>query len=577
MTRARLGDSFLKVGGMAIRRIGQVLVDLGFITDEQLEMLLDEQRQRSGYLLGKLAENLGLITDEQLVQAVAEQWGMQVISLADTVLSPAVLSQITEPMAQMYRVVPISFRNNVLTVAMSDPQNLAVFDELRTFLGYEIRAVVAMERELNEALNRYYSSDNESVESIVANLENDTELAAAAEAAMRAGAIDLTGVEALADSAPVRRLLNMVLLMAIKDHASDMHFEPFEDEFRIRIKADGVLYEIVPPPRHLAFAITTRIKVMANLDIAERRMPQDGRIELSVGGHPVDLRVSVLPTLFGESVVMRILDRSVVSLDLNKVGMDGPTIKAFREVMHRPNGIILVTGPTGSGKTTTLYSALSELNEITEKVITTEDPIEYDIDGIIQVPIDSGIGNTFAACLRAILRQDPDKILVGEIRDLETAEIAVQASLTGHTVFSTLHTNDAPSTITRLRDMGIPPFLITATVEAILAQRLVRRVCLQCREVAVPTSEMLADLELTTADVVGKTFYRGRGCETCNNTGYKGRVGLFELMIINDDLRDMIMRNASRDELRDAARGYRHGDAARRRHEGRVRRTDDHR
>ncbi len=347
-----------------------------------------------------------------------------------------------------------------------------------------------------------------------------------------------------------------MLLLAIKDHASDLHFEPFEDEFRIRIKADGVLYEMVPPPRHLAFAITTRIKVMANLDIAERRMPQDGRIELTVGGHPVDLRVSVLPTMFGESVVMRVLDRSVVSLDLAKVGLDAPTMKEFRVAMNKPNGIVLVTGPTGSGKTTTLYSALSEFNEITEKLITTEDPIEYDIDGIIQVPIDSSIGNSFAACLRAILRQDPDKILVGEIRDLETAEIAVQASLTGHTVFSTLHTNDAPSTITRLRDMGIPPFLITATVEAILAQRLVRRICTQCREEVTPSAEAMQDLQLTPEDIKGKKFYRGKGCDACNNTGYKGRVGLFELMMMNDSLRDLIMQNKSTDELRDSARGY---------------------
>ncbi len=348
-------------------------------------------------MFGKLAESLDLITDEQLVQALAEQWNMQVISLADTALTPQVLSYITEPMAQMYRVIPISFRDNTLTVAMCDPQNLAVHDELRTFLGYEIRSMVATEREITTALNRYYSSNTDSVESLVAGMENDKELQAAAEAAMREGAIDLTSVEALADSAPVRKLLNMVLLLAIKDHASDLHFEPFEDEFRIRIKADGVLYEMVPPPRHLAFAITTRIKVMANLDIAERRVPQDGRIELSVGGHPVDLRVSVLPTMFGESVVMRILDRSVVSLDLQKVGMDAPTLKLFREVMRKPNGIILVTGPTGSGKTTTLYSALSELNEITDKLITTEDPIEYDIDGIVQVPIDASIGNTFAS------------------------------------------------------------------------------------------------------------------------------------------------------------------------------------
>ena len=541
---------------MALRRIGQILVDLGFISDDQLEQLLEEQQQRPGKLLGKLAEDLGYISDEQLAQALAEQWSMKAIHLGDTVISPQVLSYVTEPMAQMYRIVPVSFRDNTLTVAVCDPQNLAVQDELRTFLGYDIRSVVATEREIKAALDRYYSASGESVESLVADMETDKDLAKAAAAANKEGPIDLTNIEALADSAPVRKLLNMVMLLAIKDHASDLHFEPFEDEFRIRIKADGVLYEMVPPPRHLAFAITTRVKVMANLDIAERRLPQDGRIELTVGGHPVDLRVSVLPTMFGESVVMRILDRSVVSLDLGKVGMDAPTLKLFRVVMQKPNGIILVTGPTGSGKTTTLYSALSELNEITDKLITTEDPIEYDIDGIVQVPIDSSIGNTFAACLRAILRQDPDKILVGEIRDLETAEIAVQASLTGHTVFSTLHTNDAPSTITRLRDMGIPPFLITATVEAILAQRLVRRVCANCREVTVPSSEMLADLELTPSDVVGKTFYRGRGCEICNSTGYKGRVGLFELMIMNDDLRDMVMRNASRDDLREAARSY---------------------
>jgi type IV pilus assembly protein PilB len=293
---------------------------------------------------------------------------------------------------------------------------------------------------------------------------------------------------------------------------------------------------------------------MANLDIAERRLPQDGRIELTVGGHPVDLRVSVLPTMFGESVVMRVLDRSVVSLDLNKVGMNQDTLDKFRDAIERPNGIVLVTGPTGSGKTTTLYSALNELNHIQDKLITTEDPVEYDMEGIVQVPIDASIGNTFAQILRAILRQDPDKILVGEIRDLETAEIAVQASLTGHLVFSTLHTNDAPSTIVRLKDMGIPTFLISATVEAILAQRLVRKVCMQCREEYTPPREVLDDLDLTSDMVRGKRFYRGAGCEVCNNTGYKGRVGLFELMVLSNELRDAIMANAQVDELREMAR-----------------------
>ncbi len=540
---------------MAIRRIGQILVDLGFISDEQLELLLEEQQQRPHELLGRIAESMGLITDDQLAQALAEQMGMQAVSLADVVIPPQVLQYVTEPMAQLYRIIPLSFRDNTLTIAMCDPQKIQILDELRNFLGYDIRAVVATERDIMAALDRYYSSQ-ESVESLISEMEEDEELAKAAAVAEREGAFDLTSVEALADAAPVRKLLNMVLLLAIKDHASDLHFEPFEQEFKIRIKADGVLYEMVPPPRHLAFAITTRIKVMANLDIAERRLPQDGRIELTVGGHPVDLRVAVLPTMFGESVVMRVLDRSVVKLDLNAVGMNTETLRRFREVINKPNGIILVTGPTGSGKTTTLYSALNELNRIEDKIITTEDPVEYDLEGIVQVPIDPDIGNTFAHCLRSILRQDPDKILVGEIRDTETAEIAVQASLTGHTVFSTLHTNDAPSTVARLRDMGIPPFLITATLEAILAQRLVRRICVHCRSEVRPSSEMLAELQLTHADVQDKKFYRGKGCEACNNTGYKGRVGLFELMVMNDELRDMIMRNASTDELRDKARSY---------------------
>ncbi|MEM7808617.1 MAG: ATPase, T2SS/T4P/T4SS family [Planctomycetota bacterium] len=541
---------------MAMRKIGQILVDMGVIDDEQLDLLVDEQKQQPGQLIGRVAIDMGLIQEDQLVQALAEQMSLQTVAVNEVTIKKEVLGMVTEPMAQMYRIVPVDFDGDTLTVAMCDPQNLSVQDELRTFLGFNVRVLVTAESQMTQALERYYGENIESVESIVESLEEDADLAAAAAALEAEGPIDLTSVEALADSAPVRKLLNMVLLLAIKDHASDLHFEPFEDEFRIRIKADGVLYEMVPPPRHLAFAITTRIKVMANLDIAERRLPQDGRIELTVGGHPVDLRVSVLPTIFGESVVMRVLDRSVVSLDLGKVGMDDETMATFRDAIKKPNGIVLVTGPTGSGKTTTLYSALSELNTIEDKLITTEDPIEYDIEGIVQVPIDSSVGNTFAQCLRAILRQDPDKILVGEIRDLETAEIAVQASLTGHLVFSTLHTNDAPSTITRLKDMGVPTFLITATVEAILAQRLVRRVCKQCREQYEPSREVLADLELTPEDIRGKKFYRGAGCEVCNNTGYKGRVGLFELMEMNNELREMIMANCQTEELREAARKH---------------------
>ncbi len=540
---------------MAPRRIGQILVDLGFLTDDQLEVVLEEQEQQPGALLGKIAEDMQLITDEQLIQALAEQMSMQTISLEDITLDAEVLEKVSETMAQLYRIIPIKFENDTLTVATCDPQNLTIQDELRTFLGYEIVMIVATERDVLQTISRHYDSEAESVEKLVAELAADEELKAAI-SALESEKFNITDAEALADSAPVRKLLNMVMLLAIKDHASDIHFEPFEDEFRIRIKAEGVLYEMVPPPRHLAFAITTRIKVMADLDIAERRMPQDGRIELMVGGHPVDLRVSVLPTIFGESVVMRILDRSVVNLSLENVGMDESMLGSFRSAIDRPNGIVLVTGPTGSGKTTTLYSSLTELNDIKDKLITTEDPVEYDIDGIVQIPIDTDVGVTFAGCLRAILRQDPDTILVGEIRDLETAEIAIQAALTGHLVFSTLHTNDAPSTVTRLKDMGIQPFMICATVEAILAQRLVRRICTKCREETKVTTSMLHDLGMTKEEAAGKKYFKGTGCDQCNNTGYKGRIALFELMVLNDKLREMILSNASTDELRDEAMRY---------------------
>ena len=538
---------------MAARKLGQILVDLLYITDDHLEMLVEEQAQNPGQMIGQVAQEMGLITDEQLIEALGEQFNLKTIDIEGFTPPEDTRELVSNEMAQLYRVIPLQLQDGVLTVASCDPQNIAMQDELRRFLGVDIRLRVASEAQVLKSINKHFNDDTESIEAVIKGLEEDDELKAATEILGGDGPIKIDDVNELVDSAPVRKLLNMVLLLAIKDHASDIHFEPFEDEFRIRIKADGVLYEMVPPPRHLAFAITTRIKVMANLNISERRMPQDGRIELTIGGHPVDLRVSVMPTLFGESVVCRVLDRSVVSLDLNNVGMPPEIMADFREVMERPNGIILVTGPTGSGKTTTLYSALSELNKVDEKIVTTEDPVEYDIDGIVQIPINHEIGVTFASALRAILRQDPDKILVGEIRDLETAEIAVQASLTGHTVFSTLHTNDAPSTVTRMKDMGVPTFLITATVEAILAQRLVRRICPECREETDPSEEMLLELRIDPKKVKGKKVFRGAGCSTCNNTGYKGRIGLFELMIMDDELREMINEDANSDELRTRA------------------------
>jgi type IV pilus assembly protein PilB len=533
------------------RRMGQVLVDLGYIDEDQLWEILDEAKN-AGVPIGQAALSRALITEPQLLQALAEQFGLRLLTPEDLKPTSEALAAVNETMASVSKVLPLTYKDNVLTVAVGDPvAGLPGLDTLRSFLGIgEVVACLAPPAAIAEVLARCYLGKEESIMDIISALQEDD-----GEGGRRnESSIDLDSLIEMQEAAPVRKLLNMVMLLAIKDRASDIHFEPFEDEYKIRMRCDGVMYEMVPPPRHLAMAISTRIKVMSNLDIAERRLPQDGRIELNVGGNSVDMRVSILPTLFGESAVIRVLDRGNVGLDLNRVGMDTQIMGPFRELIQKPNGITLVTGPTGSGKTTTLYSALSELNEVTEKIITCEDPVEYDIDGIIQVPINSEIGVTFANVLRAILRQDPDKILVGEIRDLETAQIAVQAALTGHMVFSTLHTNDAPSTITRLRDMGLEPFLITATVEGILAQRLVRRICEDCRTEFEPSDELMMELQMKRNEAGGKKFFYGRGCDRCNNTGYKSRMGLYELVIMNDELRDLVSSGASTDQLRNACR-----------------------
>lgn len=533
---------------MAQRKLGQILVDLGYLTEDQLWDVLEEQKQSPGEVIGQVAVRMGLVDESQITESLAEQWGMPVINLPETNIPAKMLEIVPQTMAEIYKIVPISVKNDVLTVAMADPQNVEALDDLRNFLGYDVRGAVSTPHDIEEAIAKYYADREESIEDVISGIDNDED------EDEFDGKYTLGTAEEDADSQPIRKLLNMVLLLAIKDQASDIHFEPFEDEFKIRVKADGVLYEMVPPPRHLANAIVTRIKVMSDLDIAERRMPQDGRIELNVAGNPVDLRVSVLPTLFGEAVVMRILDRTVVQLDLDKIGMDANTLSRFRSMINRPNGIVLVTGPTGSGKTTTLYSALSELNDIETKIITTEDPIEYDIDGLLQIPVNPDIGVTFASVLRAILRHDPDKILVGEIRDTETADIAVQSALTGHLVFSTLHTNDAPTAITRLLDMDVPSFLITATVEAVLAQRLVRKICTECRTEFDPSDDLLMELQLPIEQARQYKFYYGKGCGRCSNSGYKGRCGIYELIDITDEIRDLISESASIDDIRNAAR-----------------------
>jgi type IV pilus assembly protein PilB len=524
------------------------MLNLGLITEDQFTMIRNKQDE-TNEKFGQVAIKLGYINGEMLTQALAEQQGMRTVQLqADNLNVPkAAIDLVPETMCTLYKIFPVGFEDKILTVAMADPSNVAALDDLRNMLSVQdVHAVVASEAEIDACIAATFSGKGESIEDIVRGIENDQELMAGAG---RQGSIDLDSLEEIADAAPVRKLINMVLLMAIRDRASDIHLEPFEDEFRMRYRADGVMMELVPPPRHLAAAISSRIKVMANLDIAERRVPQDGRIELTVGGNPVDLRVSVLPTMFGEAIVMRILDRSVVKLDLNNIGMPPKLLSTFKLMIEKPHGIVLVTGPTGSGKTTTLYSALNLLNTIDVKIITSEDPIEYDIDGIVQAPVNPDIGVTFASILRAVLRQDPDIILVGEIRDFETAQIAVQSSLTGHLVFSTLHTNDAPSSVTRLMDMGVPPFLLTATLEGILAQRLVRKICSNCRQEFQPSLEMQMELGLTPELTRGRKFFQGRGCDRCNNTGFKGRNGVFELFEITDQIRQMILDGATRDQL----------------------------
>jgi type IV pilus assembly protein PilB len=535
------------------RPLGRILIKMGKVTRAQVSEALELQKKKRGPL-GQLMIEMGFIDEQVVNRALAAQVGMETITLADIDIDKSVIDLIPSQMAQAYRIVPTSYDrdSNTLEVALASPDNFQATDDLKTLMGYNVIARITTSDDMTEALNRYYPEESaETISDLVAEMGADEEVS---RLAGRGESIDLDELRAAAEASPVKKLVNLVLLQAIRDKASDIHFEPFEDEFKMRYRIDGVLFEMVPPPKYVAMAISSRIKVMANLDIAERRLPQDGRIELLVEGRPVDLRVSVLPTMFGESVVLRVLDRAQVNLDLELLGLREDDLVTLRQLIEKPHGIVVVTGPTGSGKTTTLYSALRELNSPEVKILTTEDPVEYDIDGLIQCQIKPEIGLTFARCLRSFLRQDPDIILVGEIRDLETAQIAVQASLTGHLVFSTLHTNDAPSSIARLLDLGMEPFLLTATLEAIVAQRLVRKICENCKEEFHPTEQQLLSLSLTPEHIADRPLFYGRGCDYCNNTGYRGRVGLFETMLMSEEIKELIMRNASTTILRQEAR-----------------------
>lgn len=536
------------------RALGRILIKMRVLTRDKVHSCLKIQQKDPGKKkLGEILLKKGLISEEQLLVALAGQRGMGYVDLDSIEIPSDIIEMLQSQVANNYRVIPISHdaARNELTVAIDSPDNFRATDDLSTLLGMSVNAKVSSESSIKEALSKYYADDVGGINELIGEIEDDFTLS---QFAGRDASIDLDELKELADSNPVKKLLNLVLIQAIQDKAADIHFEPFETEYKMRYRIDGILYEMVPPPRHIAVAISSRIKVMASLDIAERRLPQDGRIALVVQGKPVDLRVSILPTMFGESVVLRVLDRSQVELDLTKIGLCESDLATIFDLIHKPNGIVVVTGPTGCGKTTTLYSALKELNTSETKIITTENPVEYDIDGLIQVQILPEIGLTFEKCLRSILRQDPDIIMVGEIRDLTTAEISVQASLTGHLVFTTLHTNDAPSTIARLIDLGLEPFLITAALEGIIAQRLVRKICTSCKREYVPQEEELMEIGLLPEDVEGKTFYYGEGCDQCNKTGYKGRLGIFEIMTFTDELRDLVMNSASTNVLRESAR-----------------------
>ncbi len=535
------------------RTIGRILIKMGLATREQVHQCLRLQRQqRAKVPIGQIFVEQGLVDEEDLRLALAAQRGMEYVDLSSVEVPRDVIEKVPAQMAKTYHIVPVQYdgARNLLTVALDNPDNFRATDDLSTLMGFRVEAKITSPDALEKALTKYYeTAGEENINQLINEIQGDQFLA---EFEGRNESIDLDELKELSESNPIKKLLNLVLLQAIRDKASDIHFEPFENEYKMRYRVDGVLYEMVPPPKHIAAALSSRIKVMANLDIAERRLPQDGRISLMVQGKPVDLRVSVLPTMFGESVVLRVLDRSQVSLELEKLGFRPNDLKLVRQLIRKPNGIVIVTGPTGSGKTTTLYAAMRELNSVERKLITTEDPVEYDIDGLIQVQIKPEIGLTFAKCLRSILRQDPDVILVGEIRDLETAEIAAQASLTGHLVLTTLHTNDAPSSIARLLDLGVEPFLITATLEGIIAQRLVRKICEHCKAPYTPSEVQLRELGLDPSEVKDKKFFYGRGCKRCNNTGYRGRIAIFEVMTFNDEIRDLIMNQASTSVLRAA-------------------------
>ena len=521
---------------MNTKQVLEMFAEHGVVDPGQIEDLTQEVNH-SGKSLVEVMVDFGICTDQQFYETIASSLGTDFVDLVGFEPPPDVIRLIPGGLALLHRAFPLGVESGNIQVALADPLNAQTGEDLRFALGKEIQVIVAPVYQIDELIKKNYGSDTSSMDEILAQLGGDLEFGGGE-------GLDMKHLEAEANATPIIRYVDLIIHQAIQDRASDIHFEPFETEFKIRYRVDGALYEMSPPPRHLALPVISRVKVMSNLNIAERRLPQDGRIQKNIAGRQVDLRVSTLPTQFGESVVLRVLDRTTVNLEIEALGMPDYIYHYLLRTIEKPNGIFIVTGPTGSGKTTTLYACLNKINTIDSKVLTAEDPVEYNIEGIIQVPMDEKIGLTFARTLRAFLRQDPDRIMVGETRDVETAQIAIQASLTGHLVFTTLHTNDAPGAVTRLIDMGVEPFMISSSLEGVLGQRLIRKICLGCKTAYEPNEATLAQLGLSPHEIGDKSFYYGKGCEACNQTGYKGRKGIYELLDMTDPIRELINKRA---------------------------------
>ncbi len=524
--------------------LGELLVREKVISPEQLQKALDEQKT-SGGRLGFNLSKLGIVKEDEIAKFLSKQYNVPTVNLSEFEIDPKVIKLLPINAVQKYQVVPVNRAGATLIVAMADPSNIFAIDDIKFLTGLNVEVVVAVESEIKKTIDKYYDQ-SATLQDVMSDFEEDVEVINTEDA------FDVNELEKESEDAPVVKLVNLILTDAIKKTASDIHIEPYEKSFRVRYRIDGVLYEIMKPPMKLRNAITSRVKIMASLDIAERRLPQDGRIKIKLpGGKDMDYRVSVLPTLFGEKIVMRLLDKSNLQLDMTKLGFEKVPLECFKESIAKPYGMVLVTGPTGSGKTTTLYSALSELNQTTKNISTAEDPVEFNLEGINQVQMKDDIGLNFAEALRSFLRQDPNIIMVGEIRDFETAEIAIKAALTGHLVLSTLHTNDAPSTINRMLNMGIEPFLVASATNLIVAQRLARKVCLKCQETIKVPDQALFDLGVKKEDL-GKyqNLKKGKGCGMCSETGYKGRVALYEVMSVGDEIKELILNGASAAEIK---------------------------